>query len=134
MKTNDNCCSKTSFKRGKYLSKCIKNIRWMCFCIKIVDFIIFKLLLPDKNLESSCHCAVHCRVPCAELRERAAIKKMSEWRQYGAKIQIGDSHNKYCYVFETKIGRPDFKRLGHFEKWLKVLAFFLFKCIFLNLS
>ena len=27
------------------------------------------------------------------------------WRE----IQNGDSHNKYCYVFETKIGRPDFK-------------------------
>ena len=42
----------------------------MCLCIKIVDFIIFKLLLPDKNLEFSGHCAVSRRVPCAELRER----------------------------------------------------------------
>ena len=50
-----------------------------------------------------------CRLTDTMLNwERGAVQKTSEWRQYGAKIQIGDSHNKYCYVFETKIGRPDF--------------------------
>ena len=28
----------------------------------------------------------------------------------GAKIQNGDSQNKYCYVFETKIGCPDISK------------------------
>ena len=79
----------------------------MCFCIKIVDFIIFKLLLPDQiwNPPATVLLVAGYR---ARNWERAAVKKTSEWRQYGAKIQNGDSHNKYCYVFETKIGCPDF--------------------------
>ena len=78
----------------------------MCFCIKIVDFIIFKLLLPDQiwNLPATVLLVAGYR---ARNWERAAVKKTSVWREI--QMYKNDSHNKYCYVFETKIGRPDFR-------------------------